>query len=37
VSQTTIIRLFILDNGKPVARRGRKAMGPSGAARLPKG
>jgi len=30
-------RLFILDTGKPAARRGRKAMGPSGVARLPKG
>ncbi len=30
-------RLFILDKGKPVVRRGRKAMGPKGVARLPKG
>ncbi len=30
-------RLFILDTGKLAARRGRKVMGPSWVARLPKG
>ncbi len=30
-------RLFILENGKPLARVGRKAMDPPRAARLPKG
>jgi hypothetical protein len=30
-------RLFILDKGNRAARRGRKAMGPLGVARLPKG
>jgi hypothetical protein len=29
--------LFILEKGKPVARRRRKAMGPPRVARLPKG
>jgi hypothetical protein len=35
--QSDDISLFILDNAKPVARRGRKAMGPSRVAWLPKG
>jgi len=36
-ARITIIRLFILDKGKPAVRWGRKAMGPLGVARLSKG
>ena len=44
VAAGAVDNLFILEKGKPVVRRGRKAMGPQagsskglGVARLPKG